>query len=126
MELIFLAIAIKDQIGYVSDFERNGLFEVNIETGESRYICLFPNEKTTLAGLHCHGEWIGNKVYFIPAAGNYLSVYHTDERNRVDRTAGWIQNTKRQLQAKSEICKGPAVRRLFVAHTCHISRDSEA
>ena len=80
MELIFLAIAIKDQIGYVSDFERNGLFEVNIETGESRYICLFPNEKTTLAGLHCHGEWIGNKVYFIPAAGNYLSVYHTDTK----------------------------------------------
>lgn len=80
MELVFNVIAINGNIGYASDFERNGLFEVNIETGESKYIGLFPGEESMTSSLHCYGEWIENKVYFIPAAGKNISIYHIDSK----------------------------------------------
>lgn len=80
MEVIFNVIAIKNNIGYASDLEKNGLFEVNIETGECRFIKIFPNEEVIINHLHGCAEWIGNKVFFIPSAGENISVYHTDTK----------------------------------------------
>ncbi len=83
MELIFNAIAIKDNIGYASDYERNGLFEVDINTGACKYIRLFPNEEVMSSYLHSCCVWIENKVYFIPAAGKNISIYNVDTREIV-------------------------------------------
>lgn len=80
MELIFSVIAIKDNIGYASDFDRNGLFEVDIESGKCRFIMTFPNEDVMVSRLHEHAVWIGNKVYFIPASGKHISVFNTETK----------------------------------------------
>lgn len=77
MELVFNVIAIKGDIGYASDFERNGLFEVDMKTGKSRYIGLFPKEEIMISRLHSHCEWVDNKVYFIPSAGKNISIFDT-------------------------------------------------
>lgn len=80
MELVLNAIAIKGDVGYASDFERNGLFEVDIKTGKSRYIELFPKEGIMISGLHSHCEWVDNKVYFIPSAGKNISIFDIDSK----------------------------------------------
>ncbi len=78
MELIFNVIAIKNNIGYASDFERNGLFEVDIATGECKFVKMFPNEEIMITRLHDYAEWIENRIYFIPAAGKHISVFNTE------------------------------------------------
>lgn len=94
MELIFNVIAVKDNIGYASDFEKNGLFEVDIKSGECRFIMTFPNEEVMVTRLHEHAVWIGNKVYFIPAAGKHISVFDTETKEVV--TIEIPQFTKKQ------------------------------
>lgn len=78
MELISKVVVTKGNIGYASDFERNGLFKINVETCECEYLREFPDEDINVAGLHCCAKWIGNKVYFIPAAGKNIAVYDTE------------------------------------------------
>jgi hypothetical protein len=78
MELVFDVIAIKDHIGYASDFEKNGLFEVDIESGECKFIKTFPNEDIMVNRLHGHAEWIEGRIYFIPSAGNNISVFYPE------------------------------------------------
>ncbi len=80
MNLVFNVIAIKGDVGYASDFERNGLFEVNIKTGKSIYIGLFPKEEIMTSRLHSYCEWVDNKVFFIPSAGNNISIFDVDSK----------------------------------------------
>ena len=78
MDVVFNVIAVKDGIGYASDFEKNGLFEVHLETGECKYLCIFPNEDIMISCLHGCAEWVGNKIFFVPSAGNNISIYNID------------------------------------------------
>ena len=78
MDLISNVIAVRGEVGYASDSEKNGLFKVNMETGECRYIKSFPNERILFAGLHGFAEWVGEKIFFIPQAGRHISVVHSD------------------------------------------------
>lgn len=80
MELVFNVIAIKGDVGYASDFERNGLFKIDIKTGKSKYIGLFPEEEIMTSRLHSCCEWVDNKVFFIPAAGKNISIFDVESK----------------------------------------------
>lgn len=53
----------------------NGLFKVNIESGDCEYIDSFPNEKMDIQRIHAKSEYVNNRVYFIPASGSFISVF---------------------------------------------------
>ena len=74
-ELTFEAIAIKENIGYASDYDSNGLFQVDMETGKCVFIRLFDDESVNTKRLHSSAIWINDKIYFIPLAGNNISIF---------------------------------------------------
>lgn len=76
MKLISHVLAVNGNIGYASELEKNGLFEVNLETGDSKYICLFPDEEITRGRIHSSAVCIDERVFFVPEAGNNISIYH--------------------------------------------------
>lgn len=80
-ELIFEAIAIESDRGYASDYEYNGLYKVNMKSGICEYLGIFPDESANQKRIHCCAKWIGNKIYFIPAAGDKISIFHIDEES---------------------------------------------
>lgn len=73
--LNFEAIAINNNCGVASNYDRNGLFRVNIDSGECSFISLFEREHINGKRLHCSAEWIGDKIYFIPGAAKTISIY---------------------------------------------------
>lgn len=78
--IFFEAIAMENQeTAYASAYELNGLFRVNLKTGECEYITLFPREEITRSRLHSAAVLIGKKVYFIPSFAKYISVYDLSE-----------------------------------------------
>lgn len=82
-DLIFEAIAIRDDVAYGSDYKRNGLYKVNMSTGECEYLCLFKKEVINGRRLHCQAVWIDSKIYFIPGAAKNIAVY-TPDSNRME------------------------------------------
>lgn len=79
MELIFEAIAMKGNIGYASDYNRNSLFEVNMETGECLFLRMFDEESVYKKRLHCSAVWIENRVFFIPGSGDRISIFYPED-----------------------------------------------
>ena len=77
MQLIFEAIAIKDNIGYAANYNENGLFRVDMITGECEFICEFEQEPVIEKRMFSKALWIDNLIYFIPAAANALHVFDT-------------------------------------------------
>lgn len=75
IDLSFEAIAVDGNVGYASDYDMNGLYKVDLETGKCEYIALFPKESVDERRLHCCAKKVANRVYFIPAAGKFISVY---------------------------------------------------
>ena len=81
IELTFEAIAIKDNVGYASDYDSNSLFRVDMETGECTFIRLFDDEPFDVKRLHSAAVWIDNKIYFIPLAGEKISVFNITDNS---------------------------------------------
>lgn len=81
--LIFETIAIRDNIGYASDYRRNGLFHVDLTTGQSEYIGVFENEAMNRHRLHCSAMYIEDRIYFIPGSGNNIDIYYP-ESNKME------------------------------------------
>ena len=75
IELTFEAIAIKDNVGYASDYDSNSLFKVDMKTEECTFIGLFDDEPFDVKRLHSAAVWIDDKIYFIPLAGERISVF---------------------------------------------------
>lgn len=67
----------KDNIAYASSMDYNGLFEVDMNTGECAYICLF-DEEVDKKRLFTTAFKVGNKIYFVPASAEKISVYEPD------------------------------------------------
>lgn len=82
-DLVFEAIAVRDDVAYGSDYNRNGLFKVNMITGECEYLCLFEEESVNGRRLHCQAVWIDSRIYFIPGAAKNIAVY-TPDSNRME------------------------------------------
>lgn len=74
-ELTFEAIAIKGNIGYASDHDSNSLFRVDMEIGECTFIRIFDDELVDEKRLHSAAVWIDDKIYFIPLAGDRISIF---------------------------------------------------
>lgn len=67
---------IENGTGYAAASEFNGLYEVNLEKQECEYKMLFPNEKLNRKRLYASALYFHSKVYFIPASGEYISIYN--------------------------------------------------
>lgn len=80
-DLIFEAIVIRDDVAYGSDYNRNGLFKVNMITGECEYVCLFKEESVNGRRLHCQALWIDSRIYFIPGAAKNIAIYSPDSNH---------------------------------------------
>ncbi len=80
-DLVFETIVIRDDVAYGSDYNRNGLFKVNMITGECEYLCLFKEESVNGRRLHCQAIWIGSRIYFIPGAAKNIAVYTPDSNH---------------------------------------------
>ncbi len=74
--LFFSAVAVKDDIGYASDFYANGLFKVNMRTGECIFIARFRNESIVEKRLFVKALWINDDIFFIPASAGSIHVYN--------------------------------------------------
>lgn len=68
-------VFLENGIGYASDFEMNGLYEVDLKTRKCKYIMFFPNEVITRKRIHCTALYHSSKVFFIPMTGDYISIY---------------------------------------------------
>lgn len=80
MVIDFEAIAfVEDTIAYASAFQYNGLYKINTVTNEVEFISLFMDEDVNAVGLHSFAVYSNNKVYFIPASGNRISILNTDD-----------------------------------------------
>lgn len=82
-KLVFEAISINGNVGYVSDYNQNSLFKVDINTGECQFLRFFEDEPMKIKRLHCSALQIDNKIYFIPGSGNKISVFYP-ENNIID------------------------------------------
>ncbi len=76
--LTFETIAIKGSIGYASDYNRNGLFMVDIESGECEYIGLFIGEPLNGRRIHSDAVWVGSRIIFIPGSGSMIDIYYPE------------------------------------------------
>lgn len=76
-DIYFEAVSIKGNIGYASAYNKNGLYKINLLTGECEYIKSF-DEKFTSGRLHSSVVRIKNKLFFIPGSGDKISIYDTD------------------------------------------------
>lgn len=65
---------------FASSFINNGLYEVNLCNGKSRYIMLFPNENIDGKRIHSSAVYHDSKVYFIPMSGEYISIFDVNKR----------------------------------------------
>lgn len=76
IQLFFNAAAmVDDTTGYASAYNFNGLFKVNIQSGECEYLTMFPDEALETVSLHLSAVYSCNKVFFFPQRGKYISVY---------------------------------------------------
>ena len=75
IDITFEAIAIKGDYGYGSEYDKNGLYRVDINSGKCLFINLFEGEYINKKRLHCSAEWIGDKIYFIPGSAQNVSIY---------------------------------------------------
>lgn len=82
-KMTYEAIAIKGDVAYASDYERNGLFKVNMSTGECEFIRLFDDEAVNKSRIHCSAIWIGTQIYFVPASGNRITIYNPEDNSMV-------------------------------------------
>ena len=78
--ITFEAIAIKDNVGYASDYDLNSLYEVNIETGKCTFLTIFDEEPINRKRIHSCLKWIENKIYCIPGSGNKISVFNINSK----------------------------------------------
>lgn len=79
--LEFEAVAkVSESMAYGSCSMCNGLFEINLFSGLCNYVALFPNEKIDADRLHAKAVKIKNKIYFIPAAADYIAVYDIENK----------------------------------------------
>lgn len=97
----FEAIAfINETIAYASDYICNGLYRLDTKTDEATFVALFPNEKINAWGLHSFALRVDNKIYFIPANGNNISVFNIDNESIESIRLPLIEQTNKLYQRR--------------------------
>ncbi len=74
----FEACAVDNEWLWLSASDYNGLYKMNISTGNIKYCGEFPGEQSFKKRMH-YGKAlkIGNKIWFMPLEGSYIHVYDT-------------------------------------------------
>lgn len=85
-KMAFETIAIQNNIGYASDYNRNGLFKVELDTGKCEYIKMFDGEPVNRYRMHCSAVWRKDKIYYIPGSGNGIDIYSV-QNNTIEMIA---------------------------------------
>lgn len=75
-----IAVLPNKELGYASAIEFNGLFEVQIKTGECRYLMSFPGEPVSNKNIHFGAVYCDSKVFFFPQVGRFISIYDLNRR----------------------------------------------
>lgn len=80
--LEFEAVArIDNEYAYGSSSKFNGLFRINMNTGECSYLQMFPKEKASARRLHTKAFLYENKIFFIPCTAKNISIYDIEKDN---------------------------------------------
>lgn len=76
MNLVFNAgVRLDDDYFIAASANFNGLFKVNINTGESKYLGSFPSEPRFRMRLFFEGYLLNNRIFFSPQFGRHIGVY---------------------------------------------------
>ena len=65
-------------IAYAANMDYNALFEVDMVTGNCKYIRMF-NEKCDKKRLFTTAYKVGEKIYFVPASADRIAVYKPED-----------------------------------------------
>ena len=75
------AVAVVDEnTAYFAAADFNGLFKLDLTTGNSRYIGLFPQEDILKNRLYFSAVSCGNKVIFAPNTANNIAVFDVETK----------------------------------------------
>lgn len=79
---------------WISNARFNGLYKINIESGESVFIGKFPQYRLQYEELHLFAKKYGDKIYFFPKCAQGIDVYdlNTGSFTYVECKAGSINN----------------------------------
>lgn len=83
---IFEAVAvIDDKIAYASAYQFNGLFKINLDTGDIEFLRFFPGANIWVSRMFFSAVQGKRGIYFSPAAANYIALYDVgrDEIHRI-------------------------------------------
>ena len=67
-----------------ASYDYNALFNVNLMTGECRYLSMIPGENNIQMRLYSVALKMDNRVYFVPASAREIAVYDL-ENGRVEK-----------------------------------------
>ena len=78
----FEAVSIADkEMVYGSLYDYNGLYKIDLKTGECDFVNLFVKERVFGKRLHCKAVYSDGKIYFIPGAADYLSIFNVETQS---------------------------------------------
>lgn len=77
LNLFFEAVSeIDDVTAYGASVNFNGLFQIDLETGISKYIGMFPGERSDLERLFFSACRRGDNIYFFPNAARFIHRFN--------------------------------------------------
>ena len=76
-QLHFEAIAFSENDAYGASAEFNGLFKIDMLSGECKYIDAFPGEKMSGKRMYFAATYYNDKVFFAPHSADKIAIYDT-------------------------------------------------
>lgn len=117
--LQFEAVAVIDEkIAYAAGYQVNGLFKIDLMSGECEYLKSFPDFDIWSSRLFYCAVQGKNGIYFSPAAADYIAVYytHSGEISRIPILPMVNVNKQKKHKFGAAFCYHENV--YFVGATC--------
>ena len=100
---------------YASALHFNGLFKVNVKSGEMEYLGSFLDEKFHIESAHSKAFLIDDDIYYIPSNANNIGVYRLNSNSfdviHFDKKCGYIGEVVHNIlyllpyQARGDVLK---------------------
>lgn len=66
---------------YTSARKFNGLVKIQINSGETEFVSMFPSEKEIIENQHSRAYVYRNEIFFFPAFGRFIHIYNLNTDN---------------------------------------------